>query len=159
MINRYFLSLTEMRLWFAKMYPLSCPSGVEINIKKKKVCLLQGLEYHLITLKGKVKDINLWFRFRACRCSQLKLQSDQRHFFRSWSQPRRTNIPLFLFQFVLSIKRGTKLTLSNLENIPLEWTTQYRKPNQIRWLFLLFLIGNGWNWFGKVLKRLFCRTS
>ena len=34
MINRYFLSLTEMRLWFAKMYPLSCPSGVEINIKK-----------------------------------------------------------------------------------------------------------------------------
>ena len=35
MINQYFLSLTEMRLWFAKMYPLSCPSGVEINIKKK----------------------------------------------------------------------------------------------------------------------------
>ena len=40
MINQYFLSLTEMRLWFAKCTPLSCPSGVEINIKKKRTTLV-----------------------------------------------------------------------------------------------------------------------
>ena len=36
MINRYFLSLTEMRLWLARMYPFRAPHGVEINIKKKR---------------------------------------------------------------------------------------------------------------------------
>ena len=40
MINRYFLCLTEMRLWFAKIVLLLTPPGDVINIKKKYLYVL-----------------------------------------------------------------------------------------------------------------------